>query len=113
MEAITIQKVGKNFAIGKNCEFGDFGEKDEYFEMVNAKEWWSKVSKSKIMLIINEYCLSYTAFWERKTISHLVKSISILKNINLGKRDVLKEGRQLFLKIQLSNLVKIVAMVKM
>lgn len=38
MEAITIQKVGKNFAIGKNCEFGDCGEKDEYFEMVNAKE---------------------------------------------------------------------------
>ena len=92
MEAITIQKVRKGFAIDEDYKFDDCSKKGEYFEMVDTKKWWKKASKNEIVFVIDEYIIDDIAFLERKTIGSIVKFISILKSRNLG-RDTLKIAR--------------------
>ncbi len=92
MEAVTIQKVRKGFAIDEDYKFDDCSEKSKYFEMVDTKKRWKKASKNEIVFVIDKYIIDDVAFLERKTIGSMVKFISILKISNLGK-DTLKKGR--------------------
>ena len=66
MEAITIQKVRKGFAIDEDYKFDDCSKKGEYFEMVDKKKWWKKASKNEIVFVIDKYIIRWCRFFGKE-----------------------------------------------